>query len=221
MRLSQATLKGRLYRQRVLRQGVLRQGVLVGSCLAGAVALAAAAGMAGRAMTPQQADAFDRKLDAVIERGELAPSGHRTEFAGDELNAYLQLRLTSQFPTGVADPSVTLVGQGRLSGRAIVDLDGIRQKSSGGWFDPAAYLSGKLPVTATGTLQTSGGSGRFVLERADVSGVPIPKTLLQEVVTFYTRTAVTPNGVNLDQPFDLPLQIQRIDVNPGRAVVVQ
>jgi hypothetical protein len=171
--------------------------------------------------TPRQADEFDRKLNAVIERGQVEPSGHRTEFADDELNAYLQLRLASRFPAGVAEPSVTLVGDGRLSGRAIVDLDGIRKKSSGGWLDPAAYLSGKLPVTATGTLQTANGSGRFVLETAEVSGVPIPKTLLQEVVTYYTRSPELPRGVNLDQPFDLPVRIQRIDVNSGSATVVQ
>lgn len=171
--------------------------------------------------TPRHADEFDRKLNAVIERGQIEPSGHRTEFVDDELNAYLQLRLASRFPAGVAEPSVTLVGGGRLSGRAIVDLDGIRKKSSGGWLDPAAYLSGKLPVTATGTLQTANGSGRFVLESAEVSGIPIPKTLLQEVVTYYTRSPELPNGVNLDQPFDLPVRIQRIDVNSGSATVVQ
>lgn len=171
--------------------------------------------------TPRQADEFDRKLNGVIERGQIEPSGHRTEFADDELNAYLQFRMASRFPAGVADPSVTLVGQGRVSGRAIVDLDGIRKKSSGGWLDPAAYLAGKLPVTATGTLQTSDGTGRFVLERAEVSGVAIPKTLLQEVVTYYTRSPELPKGVNLDEPFDLPMRIQRIDVNPGIATVVQ
>ena len=187
---------------------------------AASLAVSAALGAHG-VPTPQQADAFDRKLTSVIERGQVEPSGHRTEFAGDELNAYLQLRLADRFPTGVAEPSVTLVGQGRLSGRAIVDLDGIRKKSSGGWFDPAAYLAGKLPVTATGTLQTADGTGRFVLERAEVSGVPIPKTLLQEVVTYYTRSPELPKGVNLDEPFDLPVRIQRIDVGPGVATIVQ
>jgi hypothetical protein len=171
--------------------------------------------------TSQQADAFDRKLNAVIERGLAEPSGHRTEFEGDELNAYLQLRMASRFPAGVAEPSVTLVGDGRLRGSAIVDLDGIRKKSTGGWLDPTAYLSGKLPIIATGILQTANGSGRFVLETAEVSGIPIPKTLLQEVVTYYTRSPELPKGVNLDQPFELPVGIQRIDVTPGIATVVQ
>lgn len=182
---------------------------------------AAAALMAASVPTPQQADAFDRKLNAVIDRGLTEPSGHRTEFEDDELNAYLQLRLASRFPAGVTEPSVTLVGNGRLSGSAIVDLDGIRKKSTGGWLDPAAYLAGKLPVIATGTLQTANGQGRFVLETAEVSGIAIPKTLLQEVVTYYTRSPELPKGVNLDEPFELPVGIQRIDVAPGLATVVQ
>ena len=46
---------------------------------------------------------------------------------------------------------------GRLSGRAVVDLDVIRKKkSSGGWFDPTSYLTGTLPVTASGVLRTDG-----------------------------------------------------------------
>ena len=97
----------------------------------------------------QQAAAFEAKMNAIMARGETRPTGYRTEFAGDEVNSYLQLRLAAKLPAGVADPAVTLQDAGRLSGRAIVDLDGIRKKSSGGWFDPAAYLGGKLPVTAT------------------------------------------------------------------------
>jgi hypothetical protein len=185
-----------------------------------AVTLTSTLVLAG-APTTQQAAAFEAKMNAIIARGEARPTGYRTEFAGDEVNAYLQFRLSSQLPTGVADPSVGLHDQGRLSGRAIVDLDGIRQKSSGGWFDPAAYIGGKLPVTATGTLKTADGRGQFFLETAEISGVPIPKTLLQEVVSFYTKSPALPNGVNLDAPFDLPSGIRQIDVAADKATVVQ
>ena len=173
------------------------------------------------APTTQQAAAFEAKMNAVIARGEAKPTGYRTEFAGDEVNAYLQLRLIEKFPIGVTEPSVGLHDQGRLSGRAIVDLDGIRKKSSGGWLDPAAYLAGKLPITATGTLKTADGRGQFVLESAEVSGIPVPKTLLQEVVSYYTKSPDMPNGVDLDAPFDLPVRIQRIDVVTNKATVVQ
>jgi hypothetical protein len=169
----------------------------------------------------QQAAAFEAKMNAIIARGESRPTGYRTEFVGDEVNSYLQLRLAAKLPTGVADPAVTLQDAGRLSGRAIVDLDGIRKKSSGGWFDPAAYLGGKLPVTATGTLKTVNGTGQFSLETAEISGVPIPKSFLQELVSYYTKSPDNPNGINIDAPFQLPVQIQRIDVVTDKATVVQ
>jgi hypothetical protein len=169
----------------------------------------------------QQAAAFEAKMNAIITRGESRPTGYRTEFVGDEVNSYLQLRLAAKLPTGVADPAVTLQDAGRLSGRAIVDLDGIRKKSSGGWFDPTAYLGGKLPVTATGTLTTANGTGQFSLETAEISGVPIPKSFLQELVSYYTKSPDNPNGINIDAPFQLPVQIQRIDVVTDKATVVQ
>jgi hypothetical protein len=186
--------------------------------LAGLVTIPAVAGGTG---TPQQADAFERKMTQVVQRGADAPRGTRTEFAGDEVNAYLQLRLITKFPTGVTEPAVSLVGDGRVSGRAIVDLDGIRKKSSGGWLDPAAYLAGRLPVTATGTLQTSDGRGALALERVEIAGIPVPPTLLQELVTYYTRSPDYPNGVSLSDPFDLPARIQRIEIDKDRATVVQ
>lgn len=177
--------------------------------------------LAAVAPSSQHAAAFEAKMNAVIARGVTSPTGYRTEFAGDELNAYLQLRLASKLPTGVTDPAVTLHDQGRVSARAIVDLDGIRKKSSGGWFDPASYLGGQLPIGAAGTLTTADGRGQLLIESADISGIPIPKTLLQEVVTYYTRSPEMPNGVNLDAPFDLPSGIQRIDVVTDKATVIQ
>ena len=41
--------------------------------------------------------------------------------------------------------------------------------------------------------------------------MPIPKSLLQELVSYYTQSPDMPNGVNLDAPFELPAQIQRIE----------
>jgi len=184
-------------------------------------ALALAAAVIASTATPQQAESFARKLSTVLMHGDQPPSGRRTEFHNDELNAYLQLRMAPLFPDGVSDPGVTLVGQGRVSARAIVDLDVLRQKSSGGWFDPAAYLAGRLPVTAVGTLKTSSGVGQLLVERAEVSGIPVPVTLLQQLVTYYTTSPDLPDGVNLDAPFELPQHIQQIEVGAGHAIVVQ
>jgi hypothetical protein len=170
-----------------------------------------------------QADAFQRKLAEIVQHGESAGTRpRRTTVTEAEVNAYLRFDAGEQLPTGVTDPSITIQREGLLSGRAIVDLDAVRRKKgSGGWLDPTSYLTGRLPVTATGVLRTGEGRGRFQLDTAAVSGIPVPKMFLQELVWFYTRTADLPNGINIDDPFDLPAAIERIDVQPGRAIIVQ
>ena len=65
------------------------------------------------------------------------------------------------------------------------------------------------------------GVGNFLLESADISGVPLPKTFLQEVVSYYSRTEKNPQGVKIDDPFMLPASIRQIDVGAGQAVIVQ
>jgi hypothetical protein len=76
-------------------------------------------------------------------------------------------------------------------------------------------------VTVTGVLATRNGVGRFTLESAEVSGVPIPQTVLQQLISYYSRTPDDPDGVSLDEAFELPARIREIRVERGQAVVVQ
>jgi hypothetical protein len=76
-------------------------------------------------------------------------------------------------------------------------------------------------VTATGILRASNGIGRFELESATVGGVPIPKWLLQEIVSHYSKSSEHPAGISLDDPFELPARIREILVQRGLAIVVQ
>ena len=96
-----------------------------------------------------------------------------------------------------------------------------KSRKSGGTLDPWNLLMGKLPVGVTGVLHTKNGEGRFELQAADVSGIPLPKGLLQELVTYYSRTPDKPQGIRLDDAFDLPANIRHIEVGQGQAVVVQ
>ena len=76
-------------------------------------------------------------------------------------------------------------------------------------------------MTATGVLKTSNGVGTFQLESAALGPVPIPKVILQEIVSYYSRTPENPAGIDIDAPFALPARIREIQVEPGRAVVIQ
>jgi hypothetical protein len=184
---------------------------------------AAAFPSADQRASKRDADLLKQKVATITAFGD-RPSNQirRTSVTESEVNAYLGYDGRSQLPAGVVDPAVSILGTGRLSGRAVVDLDAVRRaKASQSWFDPTNYLTGKLPVTATGRLQTSKGVGRFELESASVGGVPVPKLLLQEIVSYYSRTAQNPAGINLDDPFALPARIREIQVERGQAIIVQ
>ena len=62
---------------------------------------------------------------------------------------------------------------------------------------------------------------QFELERAEVSGIAVPRSLLQQIVAFYTKSADRPNGASLDDTFEMPAQIRQIDVLASHAVVIQ
>ena len=172
----------------------------------------------------QEAAAFSRKLDQIRGRADAPPSAGaiRTPVSESELNSWFAFGAAPLFPTGVSAAQITLVGGGRISGQAMVDLDLIgRRRSSGGTFDMWSLLGGKVPVTVAGILRTSNGVGTFAVERADVSGVPVPLTVLQQLVSYYSRSPRNPDGVELDRAFPLPAAIRQIDVDAGQAVVVQ
>jgi hypothetical protein len=174
-------------------------------------------------LTRQQADAFMQKILVISDGGgPVAASPRRTALSESELNSWFAYHARPLIPQGVAEPRISIIGQGKVGAEAIVDLDAVaKRKATGGVLDPWSYIGGRVPVSVTGFLHTQDGVGRFQLESAEVSGVPVPKTVLQELVAYYSRTEDHPNGINLEAPFELPAGINRIEVGQGQAVVVQ
>jgi hypothetical protein len=171
----------------------------------------------------QDALQLKQKVATITAHAEKTPrQPRRTTVTENEVNSYLVYEAREQLPTGVVEPSITILGEGRLSARAVVDLDAVRkEKNPTSLLDPMNYLMGKVPVTATGLLKTGNGVARVELESAAISRLPIPKFLLQEIVSYYSRTPSNPAGINLDDPFPLPARIREIQVERGHAIVVQ
>jgi len=178
------------------------------------------------AADPLSRAAADRMLQKADTLRRNAESPHpvpgRVVVTEIEVNSFLAFDGAEAMPPGVVVPRISLLPGGRVNARAIVDLDAVRRaRSQGGWLDPLSYLRGRLPVTATGILTASGGLARLAFESADVSGVPVPKFLLQELVAYYTRSPDLPAGVSLDAPFPLPVRIRSITIDRGAATVEQ
>ena len=164
---------------------------------------------------------MEQKLVAIAARGNAAPSAKLAADAhvaspsrkSTRSSKYSQL---VQMPAGVVNPRMTIADGGLLSGRATVDLDAVRKSKERTMLDPLAWVTGSVEVTAIGTLKTANGQGTFDLQSATLGGVSIPKSLLQELVSYYSRTPETPNGFNLDKPFALPAAIRQVETQPRR-----
>jgi len=176
-------------------------------------------------LSKNAANKFQTKLTQIEANGtqpRKPKAGPRsTQVSDAEVNSYLKFLAGSQVPVGIADPTLRAEGNGRVTGTAIVDLDAVRTQKKRAWTDPMGYLIGKLPISAAGTLTTQNGVGRFQLESAQLSGVTIPKSLVQELLSYYSKTKENPAGINMDDPFTLPSAIQEIRVGQGTAVIIQ
>jgi hypothetical protein len=179
-------------------------------------------------LSAADADRFDKKLLEITRYGAQAsstpfrPAGaRRTVVTEAETNAYLRLKIPSELPAGMVDPYIAALGGGRVSVKAILDLDAVRRAGAKATLELAQLMTGRLPVSVTGVLRTRAGIATFELESASIAGIPIPKVLLQQLVSHFTRSAEHPDGVGLDAQFVLPDGIREIDIQTGQAVIVQ
>jgi hypothetical protein len=205
----------------------LRLQIIVPVALA--IAVTAQVGARQR-FTKQDADRCEGKIGRINNFGSTpkkaaastaSTSSQVTQLTDVELNSYLRYNLKDQVPAGIVDPTLSSVGEGRVKGGAVIDLDAVRKQKQRAWTDPLGYMSGKLPLTASGLLITQNGVGRFQLESAELSGISIPKSLVQELLSYYSKTKDNPSGISIDDPFELPARIKEIRVGKGEAMIVQ
>lgn len=196
---------------------------ILARCALAIAFVAAVHGFANQVPTQEDAASMRQKIAVIgLQSMSQAAEARRTAVTEQEVNAYLMYDAKDQLPNGVVDPSVQIIGEGRLSGKATVDLDQVKaERQSTGFFDPMKLLSGRLPVTATGVLTSENGMARLNLESTSVSGIRVPQSLLQSLVSYYSKTEANPNGISLDDPFELPAAIKRIEISRGQAVIVQ
>jgi len=93
--------------------------------------------------------------------------------------------------------------------------------------DVAASFACRPRNNSSGARMSEHGFGNaidfsaFTLESATVGGIPVPKSVLQELVSYYSQGPNAKDGVNFEAPFRLPAHIREIHTAMGRATVVQ
>ena len=183
------------------------------------------------AQTPSTAkrdsEKFEKSLTAILVRAVTpAPSGKppaplRTTFTDQELNAWLATDGKDNVPVGLVGPAVTFTGPGKLIVKGVVDLDAVRKSRERGWMDPFAYLNGLMPIVLNGTISGTGGQGTFDVESATLGNISVPKILLQELISYYSKSPQFPEGITLAKPFPLPAGVRELAIQRGAATVVQ
>src|SRR5690606_16511263 len=114
-------------------------------------------------------------------------------------------------PPGVKNAEVTIAPGGSVRAKAVVDLDEVRNAETRGWLDPLAYVTGSVEIAATGTLTAADGMGTLAIQEATIGGLSVAPVLLQEIISFYTRTPELPKGFDITQPFPLPANIRAVE----------
>jgi hypothetical protein len=191
-----------------------------------ACAIVAAGSLRAAATSRQQADSLARKITQITQRAQgaaPATAARTTEVSEGELNSWFAFRGRQYLPEGVSEPNVAMLGDGTMRGEATVDLEAVgkRRSRGGGALDVWSYLGGKVPVAVTGILRARDGRGQFEMKSAEVAGVPVPKALVQELVSVYTSSPDTKKPISLESSFELPAKIRSIDVGRGQLLVVQ
>ena len=165
----------------------------------------------------------ERLMDKLVEISgqDRAETGAPVVIHQREVNAYLRFQAAPDFLTGVTDPDVVLRNGGAVSVRATVDLSAVRDARARGALDPLRYLSGRLPVAADGSVRSHSGIGHVDIESVSVGGIPMPSSVFAELVRYHSRSDQYPDGIDVNEPFDLPYGVIELRVEHERVVVVQ
>jgi hypothetical protein len=168
-----------------------------------------------------EADKLGAALDALDRRqknGRTARS-ETVEVTAGEINSYVNLR--ANVPEGVTDVKVSLE-KDRVAATAIVDLDRLpgRAAAASSPWSPFSLVSGRVPVSLTGKLVPEGdGFASFQVEEVRLGSLPLPVSVLAQLVASATRGNGNPQGVDILSPFRLPYSMKRVRLQPDRALL--
>lgn len=175
----------------------------------------------------RDSEKMQKNLAAMLVRAASAPvkgkplQPLRTTFTDRELNAWLVEDGKDNVPVGLVSPRVTFTGPNTLTVNAQVDLDAVRKSRERGMLDPMGYLTGMMAIAMTGTFSGTGGQAVFDVQSATLGAVPVPKILLQELISYYSKSPQFPDGITLTKPFPLPAGVRELAIQRGSATVVQ
>ena len=148
-----------------------------------------------------------QKLDTLARRSQKKkPPREKTVTVTEaELNSYLNLTLAPKIPKGITD-LVVRMDRDRLAARALVDLSEVQgQIPAGSMGGLLAFLSGKVPLEAAGrATPTESGFGAFSIEEVQLSTIPIPVAVVEQLIGSATKSTEGPRASTSTRPSACP-----------------
>jgi len=170
----------------------------------------------------EESDALARKIEDVERRRKEKTAGTRrpttVSFTDRELSSYLNLAYAEKLPKGLTNVEVQFE-RDRVVAKGMLDLDRVKGRVRENSWSPLSFMSGVVPVEATGKVTGKDGFGTIVWETVYVSSVRVPITMLEQIVLTSTKNAEYPEGFDIHAPFRLPYAAKSLRVDRGRAVV--
>lgn len=168
-----------------------------------------------------QANSLTRKLESLEKRRlEKSRKKQTVLFTQGEVNSYLNLTYAEKLPKGLRDVEVRL-DRDRILAKGLVNIDRVKGKvgDGGGGWGPLSFLSGDVPVEIMGKLTSKDGFGTIQWETVYLSSMRLPVSALEQLVLSATKSESNPEGFDIHAPFRLPYSVERLRLEPGRALL--
>jgi len=167
-------------------------------------------------VSQKSAQSLQSKIDAIKKAADVP--GHkrgssRVELSEDELESYVLYSLKADIPAQIDSIDVQLVPDVISSGTQITFTS-----NATGNAVVDALVGGTHNLFLKGKLVGHEGRGKFDLQEIQVDGIPVPNVLIQALIKRYVKPKYP--EVDLNEPFDLPWEIQEIKLEQGKATVI-
>jgi hypothetical protein len=141
------------------------------------------------------------------------------EFSQKEIDSFLHYEMSQFYPQGLHAVHIKLLDDS-LSANAKINFDEIQSAENPArstWI--STFFKGEHTVEATGKIRTNNGAGSYDILGVRLDQKEIPKPLVSLLITKLVLPKYPEAKPNTN--FELPYEINRIEITPGRLVVHQ
>jgi hypothetical protein len=167
-------------------------------------------------ISERAAQSLQSKIDAIKKAADNPNHKHgsaRVQVSESEMESYVFYSLKDDIPAHIDSLDIQ-------AGEDTIACDTQITFNSNATGNPVfdSLVGGTHNLSLKGKLIARDSRGKFDLQEVKVDGIPVPNVLIQALIKRYVKPKYP--EVDLNEPFDLPWDIQEVKLEPGKAIVV-